>query len=153
MGLSSAFRPRFSVFQLGAKMGFYLLSGVLGETVVGGVGGVGGVGATNCDSPPLVETGMSLQSNEYTNSPFAVFPIGKHFTGSPTLSAGGAGARFGVCANAGDVISTSARTTSFIPMSPLVMRALNRGKSDPAIVPARKRAKSYRIVPIGRGDP
>ena len=102
MGLSSAFRPRFSVFQLGAKMGFYLLSGVLGGTVVGGVG------ATNCDSPPLVETGMSRQSNEYTNSPFVVFPIDKHFTGSPTLSTGGAGARFGVCANAGDVISTSA---------------------------------------------
>src|SRR5258705_12359439 len=86
-------------------MGFYLLSGVLGGTVVGGVGGVG---ATNCDSPPLVETGMSRQSNEYTNSPFVVFPIDKHFTGSPTLSTGGAGARFGVCANAGDVISTSA---------------------------------------------
>src|SRR5258705_9332453 len=100
--VSSAFRPRFSVFQLGAKVGFYLLSGVLGGTVVGGVG------ATNCDSPPLVETGMSRQSNEYTNSPFVVFPIGKHFTGSPTLSTGGAGARFGVCANAGDVISTSA---------------------------------------------
>jgi len=33
------------------------------------------------------------------------------------------------------------------------MRVLNRGKSDPAIVPPRKRAKSYRIVPIGRGDP
>jgi hypothetical protein len=103
------------VFQLGAKMGFYLLSGVLGGT---GVGGVGGVGATNCDSPPLVETGMSRQSNEYTNSPFEVFPIGKHFTGSPTLSTGGAGARFGVCcANAGDVISTSARTTFFIQTS------------------------------------
>jgi hypothetical protein len=34
-----------------------------------------------------------------------------------------------------------------------VTRALNHGKSDPAIVPARKRAKSYRIVPIDRGDP
>src|SRR5260370_37136344 len=98
-------------------MGFYLLSGVLGGTVVGGVGGVGGVGATNCESPPLVETGMSRQSNEYTNSPFVAFPIGKHFTGSPTLSTGGAGARFGVCANAGGVISTSARTTSFIQTS------------------------------------
>jgi hypothetical protein len=71
--------------------GLYLLSGALGGTVVGGVG-------ANCGSPPLVETGISRQSNEYTKSPFAVFPIGKHFTGSPTLSTGGAGARFGVCA-------------------------------------------------------
>ena len=35
------------------------------------------------------ESGMSRQSNEYTKSPFEVFPIGKHNTGLPTLSIGG----------------------------------------------------------------
>jgi hypothetical protein len=49
--------------------GLYLLSGALGRTVAGGVG-------ATCGSPPLVEAGMSRQSNEYTKSPFAVFPIG-----------------------------------------------------------------------------
>jgi hypothetical protein len=49
------------------------------------------------------------ESNEYTKSPFEVFPIGKHNTGLPTLSTGGAGARLGVCANAGDERSTSAK--------------------------------------------
>ena len=49
------------------------------------------------------------------------------------------------------LVATSGGPTMFARIG--VMRALNRGKSDPAIVPARKRAKSYRIVPIGRGDP
>jgi hypothetical protein len=60
------------------------------------------------------ESGMSRQSNEYTKSPFEVFPIGKHNTGLPTLSIGGAGARFGVCANAGDERSTNAKDAFFI---------------------------------------
>jgi len=52
---------------------------------------------------------MSRQSSEYTKSPFEVFPIGKHNTGLPALSIGGAGARLGVCASAGDERSTSAK--------------------------------------------
>src|SRR6266404_8610598 len=44
-----------------------------------------------------------------------LFPIGIHFTGLPTLSTGGAGARFGVCANAGDARSTSTYAAFFIP--------------------------------------
>jgi hypothetical protein len=60
---------------------------------------------------------MSRQSNEYTKSPFEVFPIGKHNTGLPTLSIGGAGARLGVCANAGDERSTSAKDDFFISTS------------------------------------
>ena len=63
------------------------------------------------------ESGMSRQSNEYTKSPFEVFPIGKHNTGLPTLSIGGAGARLGVCANAGDERSTSAKDDFFISTS------------------------------------
>jgi hypothetical protein len=56
---------------------------------------------------------MSRQSNEYTKSPFEVFPIGKHSTGLPTLSIGGAGARFGVCAER----STNAKDAFFISTS------------------------------------
>jgi hypothetical protein len=63
------------------------------------------------------ESGMSRQSNEYTKSPFEVFPIGKHNTGLPTLSIGGAGARFGVWANVGDERSTNAKDAFFISTS------------------------------------
>jgi hypothetical protein len=63
------------------------------------------------------ESGMSRQSNEYTKSPFEVFPIGKHNTGLPTLSIGGAGARFEVCANAGDERRTNAKDAFFISTS------------------------------------
>ena len=57
------------------------------------------------------------QSIAYTKSPFEVFPIGRHTTGLGTLLAGGAPARFGVCANAGEVNSTNARATFFISIS------------------------------------
>jgi len=43
--------------------------------------------------------------------------MGKHFMGLPTLSTGGAGARFGVCAKAGDEMSMSAKAIFLIPTS------------------------------------
>jgi hypothetical protein len=49
------------------------------------------------------------------------------------------------------IVATSGGPTMFARIG--VMRALSRGKPDPAITPRRKRAKSYKIVPIGRGGP
>jgi hypothetical protein len=82
---------------------------------------LGGIGAGTGEGSLLTpgESGMSRQSNEYTKSPFEVFPIGKHNTGLPTLSIGGAGARFGVCAKAGDERSTNAKDAFFISTSRL----------------------------------
>jgi hypothetical protein len=91
----------------------YLLSGAagggLGEALGGALGVTGGI--------EVFSTGISRQSIAYTKSPFEVLPIGRHTTGLGTLLAEGAPARFGVCANAGEVNSTNARATFFIPIS------------------------------------
>jgi len=91
----------------------YLLSGAvgggLGDALGGALGVTGGI--------EVFSTGISRQSIAYTKSPFAVLPIGRHTTGLRTLLAGGAPARFGVCAKAGQVNSTHARATLFISIS------------------------------------
>lgn len=103
----------------------YLLSGAVGggvdDTLGGALGGALGdaLGDTGGDTGgvDVFSTGISRQSIAYTNSPFAVLPIGRHSTGLATLLAGGAPARFGVCANAGEANSTHARATFFISIS------------------------------------
>jgi hypothetical protein len=89
------------------------VGGGLGDTLGGTVGGALGISG----GIEVFSTGISRQSIAYTKSPFAVLPIGRHTTGLSTLLAGGAPARFGVCANAGEVKSTHARAIFFISTS------------------------------------
>lgn len=126
---------RYSVPGWGFR--FYLLSGALG-----------GLGAGTGEGSLLTpgESGMSRQSNAYTKSPFEVFPIGKHNTGLPTLSIGGAGARFGVCANAGDERSTNAKDAFFISTSQSDRRYRRWPKPIPRCNAFCRRAPTERLV-------
>jgi hypothetical protein len=95
----------------------YLLSGTVGGALDGTLGGALGGALGDTGGIAVFSTGISRQSIAYTKSPFEVLPIGRHTTGLATLLAGGAPARFGVCANAGEVNSTNARATFFISIS------------------------------------
>jgi hypothetical protein len=137
--LSQRRRALRSAAPLRARWGFrfYLLSGALGGIAAGSGGG-------SVLAP--AESGMSRQSNAYTKSPFEVFPIGKHNTGLPTLSIAGAGARFGVCANAGDERSTNAKDALFISTSRSARRYRRWPKPIPRCNAFCRRAPTERLV-------